>query len=191
MRKVSFPTVYSTGSTVDADSANGQKVLKVAATGTFGTGDRVIINRGGPREEQGIIDTIQAGVSITLLANLVYAHTEEQADIVEICMASLSTALYKGNYQVMYAIFLPANWTTAKITFAGCITGDGTFNQIVKGTDAAELEIASVAASKVIGLDGVIEQTIEGIPYLKFRSGTLAAPVDQGAGDKEIVILLR
>jgi hypothetical protein len=191
MRKVSFPTVYTTGSTVDADSASAQKVLNVAATGAFTAGDRVVVNRGGVREEQAVIDSVQAGVSITLLTNLAYTHTQVQADVVEICLASLSSVLYKGNYMTMFALLLPANWTTAKITFLGCVTSDGTFNQVVKGTDAAELEIASVAASKVVGLDGVIEQTIEGIPYIKLRSGTLAAPVDQGAGDKEVTIILR
>jgi hypothetical protein len=72
--------------TVDANSASGQKVLNVASTTTpaFAAGDSVVINYGGAREESGTIDTVQAGVSITLLANLTYTHTAAQADEVSI-----------------------------------------------------------------------------------------------------------
>ena len=263
MRKVSFPTVYSTGSDCDESNASGQKVVKLAATANFAEGDRVILGRGTEREEEAIIDTIQAGISITLLTNLVYNHTidkettvdvESAADqkvlsvaattgflvgetvlvdegetheatytiasvqsgvsltmvedlafthevaetvaqtgvggVVEICMASLSTVLYKGSNRII-AIFLASDWTTAGITFAGCETYNGTYNQVVKATDVAEVAVASVAASKVIGMDGIVKQALEGIPYLKLRSGTLAAPVDQGiSGGTLIKVLL-
>lgn len=187
---VTIPTVYSTGSTVDADSAAAQKVLNVAATGAFTAGDRVIINRGGAREEQAVIDSVQAGVSITLLTNLVYTHTQVQADVVEVCMASLSTVLVKKHYKYM-ALFLPANWTTAAITFVGCDTVDGTFNQLVVASDIGEVTIASVAASKVIVLDGKVIEAIIAVPYIKLRSGTLVAPVDQGATVKIISYVLK
>jgi len=263
MRKVNFPTVYSTGSTCDESNASGQKVVKVTApTAPFAEGDRVILGRGTERKEEGIIDTIQADVSITLLTNLVYNHTIDKettvdvgsaadqkvlsvtatADflagetvlvdegetheatytiasvqagvsltmvedllfthevaetvaqtgiggVVEICMASLSSVLYKGNHKIV-AIFLPSTWATAGITFAGCNTEDGTYNQIVKATDIAEVAVASVAASKVIGLDGIVKEALEGIPYLKLRSGTLAAPVDQGTSGIVVDIVL-
>ncbi|GAG25964.1 unnamed protein product, partial [marine sediment metagenome] len=60
---------------------------------------------------------------------------------------SLSTALDKRYYTYM-AILLPSTWTTAKITFAGSDTYNGTYNQIVCSTDVSEVEIPSVAASK-------------------------------------------
>ena len=254
MRNVSFPTVYSTGSDCDESNASGQKVIKVAATTNFGSGDRVILGRGGERKEEGIIDSVSAGVSITLLTNLAYNHTVTQEQtldqesaaaqkkvyitatanllpgetvvisageteeetgvidtvntddyitlvdvlanthavsrkckhtapagisVVEVCMASLSTVLYKGSHKIM-AIFLSSDWATAAITFAGCNTYDGTYNQVVKAVDIAEVTVASLAHSKVVGLDGVVKQALEGIPYLKLRSGTLASPVDQG-----------
>ena len=75
---------YLTGSTVDAASAAGQKVLNVTATTAFTAGDKIIINRDGDREEVGDIASIQAGVSVTLVANLTYTHTLAQADVVEI-----------------------------------------------------------------------------------------------------------
>lgn len=60
-KTIVFPTVYSTGSTINDNAASGQKVVPVAATTNFSPGDRVIIGRGGAREEEGIIDTISAG----------------------------------------------------------------------------------------------------------------------------------
>jgi hypothetical protein len=68
--------------TVDADSSNGQKVLNVAATAGFAVGDQIRINDGGARDEQGVVASIQAGVSLTLEENLVYTHTAAQADAV-------------------------------------------------------------------------------------------------------------
>jgi len=75
---------YLTGSTVDADSASGQKVLNITATTNFSVGDKIIINRSGNREEVGSIASIHAGVSVTLEENLTYTHTAVQADEVEI-----------------------------------------------------------------------------------------------------------
>ncbi|MCJ7790526.1 MAG: hypothetical protein MUP69_10215 [Candidatus Atribacteria bacterium] len=186
---VTIPTIYSTGSTVDADSAAAQMVLNVLATGAFTAGDRVIVNRVGVRKEEGIIDSVQAGVSITLLANLTYAHTALQADIVEVCMASLSEVIEKAHYQNL-AIFLPAGWTAAVISLTGCDTSNGTFNKIVDSVAAAEVVTASMAASLVVTFSVANRDAIAAVPYIQLRSGTLAAPVDQGAGDVEISYVL-
>lgn len=77
-----FPSTRT--STVDVDSASGQKVLSVAATTPFPAGESVIINEGGTREEKGVVASISAGVSITLAENLSNAHTAAQADTVEL-----------------------------------------------------------------------------------------------------------
>ena len=70
--------------TVNVDSNSGQKVLKVASTTTptFQVGDRIRINSGGARDEAGYIASIQAGTSLTLVANLTNSHTAVQADAV-------------------------------------------------------------------------------------------------------------
>lgn len=60
--------------TVDATSASGQKVLNVASTTNFAPGDMVLI-RQGTQQEIGVVDTVQAGVSLTLEANLAYTYT--------------------------------------------------------------------------------------------------------------------
>ena len=180
---VSFPDVYSAGSTVDENTAAAQKVLKVAATGNFDTvtgdlGWRVIIGRGTAREEEGTVDTIQAGVSITMDDNLVYAHTAAQADVVEVLWAGVSQVIPKRHHKKL-CLVLPSTWITAGITFLGCATKTGTFVQVVKGTDVAELAVASVAASKAIGLDGILMETLSTIPYIKLRSGVSGTEVDQ------------
>jgi hypothetical protein len=67
-------------STVDGDSNSGQKVLNVAATTNFESGQNVVIGEGTARDENKVIDTVQAGVSLTMTANLTYTHTAGQAD---------------------------------------------------------------------------------------------------------------
>lgn len=79
----SIKTISTVESTVDAESLQGQAVLKVALTTSFTVGDTIIINRDGAREEEGIILSIQDGISLTLTTNLTNTHTEAQADRVE------------------------------------------------------------------------------------------------------------
>jgi hypothetical protein len=70
------PTVVNT--TVDAASAAGQKVLNVASTVGFETGHTICIDDGeGNNNEYKVIDTIQAGVSLTLTENLDNAYNGE------------------------------------------------------------------------------------------------------------------
>ena len=192
---VTFPNVFSVGSTVDESSAAAQKVVSVAATTNFDATDfakgwRVIIGRGTVREEEGTIASISAGISITLDDNLTYAHTAVQADVVEVIWAGLSEVIVKKHYKKI-ALFLPSDWKTAGITFLGCNTPDGTFIQVVKATDVAELAVASVAASMCIGMDGIIMQALEAIPYLKLRSGVAATEVDQYANAEIAYCLMR
>lgn len=72
---IAFPTVYSTGSTIDDNAASGQKVVPVTATTKFTAGDRVIIGRGTAREEEFVINSVSDNVSITSLTDLNYNHT--------------------------------------------------------------------------------------------------------------------
>ena len=67
-------------STVDADSNSGQKVLQIAATTDFEAGQQVIIAESTAREENKVIDTVQAGASITFTEVLGQTHTAVQAD---------------------------------------------------------------------------------------------------------------
>jgi len=103
---------------------------------------------------------------------------------------SISTVLDKSHHNHM-AIFIPANWTTAPITFLGCETYDGTFNQVVSATDVSEVNIPNVAASKVIVLDTEFLEAMIAIPFVKLRSGTLITPVNQGVNVNIKIILRR
>lgn len=71
-----------TATTVDVTSASGQKLLSIASTTGFTSGLSIVINSGGDRQEAGKIDSVDSGVSVTLVDNLKYEHTSGQADAV-------------------------------------------------------------------------------------------------------------
>jgi len=112
--------------TVDGVSASGQKVLNVTATADFTAGDTVLIYDWGNRYEKNTIDTIQAGISLTMDNNLVY------------------------NYQIGDYVFeLPA-WTPgfANVTLAA-VNGAGPPPQYKVGSRAIQ---ATAAAASDNGL---------------------------------------
>jgi predicted permease len=93
--------------------------------------------------------------------------------------ASLSGAGFLGA-GMMSRLRMPAAWTAAVITFA--TSYDNVLYQPL--CDAAGVEISiTVAASTDVALPAV-----DGITYLKVRSGTSAAGVNQGA-DRAISII--
>jgi len=112
--------------TVNADSASGQKVLKTTATTDFVAGDILVVNPGGAREEACTIDTVQAGTSATCLANLTYTHTAVQGDAVDISNR-LGPFTDGGRYEVY------------------CHNGSGTLSacRMLQGGVAADAEYAS------------------------------------------------
>lgn len=65
---------------VDQDSASGAAVLYVSDTTGFTAGDKVSIGHGTKRHEERVIDTVTAGVSLTLTANLSFDHDAADAD---------------------------------------------------------------------------------------------------------------
>lgn len=70
--------------TVDSDSAAGQKILKLTATTDVVAGDVLVANPGGARMEACVVDSVSAGDSATCLANLKFTHTAVQGDTVDI-----------------------------------------------------------------------------------------------------------
>lgn len=66
--------------TVDQDSTSGTADLFVASTTGYAVNDRIIVHEGGAREEEAVIDSINAGVSLGLDRNLTFTHTAVQAD---------------------------------------------------------------------------------------------------------------
>lgn len=97
--------------------------------------------------------------------------------------ASLSGAVdLRGLYVIRLS--MPAGWTAAGITFA--LSDDGsTFNPLCDA-DGNEITL-TVAASKHIALDPA---DLVGDCWLKIRSGTSAAAVNQGA-ERTVVLKVR
>jgi len=85
---IDFGRSYSNETVVDETSAAGQKVLSVTDTTGYSASDKVIIARGEVREEEAVVDTVQAGVSLTLVSNLTYQHTAGTLTTVDVESAS-------------------------------------------------------------------------------------------------------
>ena len=85
IRLMDGPENTTVTTTVDVNSAAGQKVLSVAATTGFVAGQSVVVNHEGARNEVHEIASVQAAVSLTMVDNLKYAHTLAQADEVSRC----------------------------------------------------------------------------------------------------------
>jgi hypothetical protein len=93
---------------------------------------------------------------------------------------SLSPAIAASNGRLI-AIQMPAAWTAAVLTFQGSMDGI-TFSDIYDAT-GAEISVTVVAAHGV-SLDVTV---FAGWQFLKFRSGTGAAAVNQAA-DRTLTI---
>lgn len=90
--------------------------------------------------------------------------------------ASLSAAIDLAE-QRLHRIAMPAAWTAAGLTFQ--VSADGvTFNDLYNEAGEYALTSSVVGASRSIVVDQAI---FYGIRYLKVRSGTGAAAVNQGA----------
>jgi hypothetical protein len=92
--------------------------------------------------------------------------------------ASLSGAtsfpLDQDGYQIT-GIVMPAAWDAAGLTFQGSVD-DTTYGNVVDAT-GAEVS-ATVAAGQYLAVPPAL---LQGISYLKLRSGTSAVPVVQAA----------
>lgn len=183
--------------TIDQSSAALQKKVYLTATANLLPGETVVMSEGETEEESGVIFSVNTDDYITLVNNLANTHAIARKckhyapsgiGVVEVLWAGVSEVIVKKHYKFM-CLFIPSTWVTAKITFLGCSTKDGTFTQILVGTDVAELEIASVAASKAVVLDGILVEGLLTIPYLKLRSGVAGTEIDQ-YNDAEIEYVL-
>lgn len=79
--------------------------------------------------------------------------------------------------KTLIGIFLPANWTTASLSFQASPDGGATFGELVDAS-AAAIAISSVAAGIFVTLDPT---KWRGINCIKVRSGTSGAPANQAA----------
>lgn len=98
--------------------------------------------------------------------------------------ASLSAAVALPIGHVLVAIVMPSAWDAAGITLQGSF--DGTTYQNVYIAAGTELAL-TVAAATNVALDPLLYQAF---PFLKIRSGTAGAPVNQTAS-RAITLITR
>ena len=94
--------------------------------------------------------------------------------------ASLSGAIKFGNRRLA-RIDMPAAWTAADLTFQGSV--DGTTFSDLYDADGNEYTIQADASRCII----VALNDFIGLPYIKIRSGTSAAAVNQ-SGTRTITL---
>ena len=94
---IEYSRGYSNETNVDETSAKDQKVLKVASTSGYAADDKIIIDRGGDREEEGVVDSVQTGESLTLKENLTYDHTvDAKTTVINSAAISENTIAFIG-----------------------------------------------------------------------------------------------
>jgi hypothetical protein len=98
--------------------------------------------------------------------------------------ASLSGAMDLGE-RTLVGIVMPSAWTAASLTFQ--VSVDGTTYGNLYSAGGTE-ESATVGVSQVIRL---ASDSFLGARYVKIRSGTAGAPVNQGAARTIILITKR
>lgn len=91
---------------------------------------------------------------------------------------------------MLAAIVMPASpdWTAADLTLQAAPASEGTF-QNVYDDDGVEVKIAAAADRVIVVTSAMV--ALATLRYLKFRSGTAAAPVNQGAARTITLILKR
>lgn len=97
--------------------------------------------------------------------------------------SSLSTAINVGN-RVPVGMRMPSGWTTAVLTFQGSVDGTNFYDLYDDGGNEIS---ATVAANRAVVLSA---SAFPSFPYLKIRSGTSSAPVNQAA-DRVITVMCR
>jgi hypothetical protein len=102
---------------------------------------------------------------------------------------SLSGAIDLSDY-ALAGLIIPAAWTAASITFVAAESQGGAYGPVYDdaGTEVT-IASASVVASRVIVNKAVLEQ-LAALRWVKIRSGTASAAVNQGA-DRAIIVLLK
>jgi hypothetical protein len=95
---------------------------------------------------------------------------------------SLSPAIDLGPNRT-FAVVMPAAWTAAALTFQASIDGTNYFNVF---DDTGTEVTATVAASQYIVIASPAKML--GVRWIKVRSGTSGAPVNQGA-DRALTIV--
>lgn len=101
--------------------------------------------------------------------------------------ASLSGVIDIGT-MLLTGIDMPSSWTAADLTFAASATVDGTYDPVFD-SDGNELTVTA-AASRFLALTSAEVDLLSAARFLKIRSGTSGAAVNQG-GARTLVAVLK
>lgn len=105
--------------------------------------------------------------------------------------ASLSGEVDLTNHRIV-AIHMPAAWSAAAISFAGCILGDDRYGaqtfDPVHDDGGTEVSITT-AASRFLVLRPTMRDQLTGLGRVKLRSGLVGAAVNQAAARTLTVVL--
>jgi hypothetical protein len=101
--------------------------------------------------------------------------------------ASLSGAVHIDR-RLVTGILMPADWTTASLTFTGAAAKGGTHG-VLKDSDGNELTV-SAADDIFIALTSAEMDILSAPNEIKVRSGTSSAAVNQGA-ERTLTLVLK
>lgn len=87
----------------------------------------------------------------------------------------------EGSFTTLVGIIVPSTWTTAVMSFAAGLTEDGTFYPVYSAA-GAEVVTGSITGGTAVWV-ALDPADFAGIPWIKVRSGTSAAAVNQADGD--------
>jgi hypothetical protein len=91
---------------------------------------------------------------------------------------SLSAECDIGNKSLV-GIIVPANWTTASLSFQVSIDGGITWVELLVGATGLPFAISSLTGGTLSYSVAIDPTTLRGVQALKIRSGTQASPVNQ------------
>lgn len=201
-----FSRIYSsvqpivTSTTVDADSASGQKVLNVTATTGFSAGNGIIIGENTANEELAVIASVQAGTSLTLVDNLANSHAALDADVVTLSV---------GHEVEVPEVYTTVDTTSAagqKVLSVASTTGFTAGDYVLIGHNTAREEIRridSIQAGTSLTMeenldfehtdaqaDDVIELTspVEGVQFLPYSRRRERTTVDADSASGQPVL---
>lgn len=109
--------------------------------------------------------------------------TQKQVTIAN--SASLS-AVFELKSRALRGIYMPADWTSAGISFLGALKEDGTY-QVVKDDGGTEITL-TVADDIFVVLSTANTEKLKALTWVKLRSGTSGSPVTQG-GDRVLTLI--
>lgn len=91
---------------------------------------------------------------------------------------NLSPEVDIGNYGSVVGIQVPANWTTAGISFQCSVDGGTTWGEVTDITGTA-IAVTSLTGGTLVYFVALDPARLKGMRAIKVRSGTQAAPVAQ------------